>query len=192
MTSGPANGDEGFLSLAGHLLIATPLLIDPNFFRAVVYIVEHSPEGALGVVLNRPSEERVSDHLPDWNGLLNEPSVVFIGGPVANDIALGVVTNPDVPPESWDPTQDGVGLVDLSEGPGKLGGVASARVYSGYSGWVRGQLELELRTGSWVVAAGGADDVFTAEPDTLWRAVLRRLPDRRALYASYPDDLGSN
>ncbi len=65
-------------------------------------------------------------------------------------------------------------------------------MFSGYSGWVAGQLEMEVATGSWVVTEGGTDDVFTAEPETLWRRVLRRQRDRSSLYAWFPDDIRTN
>jgi putative transcriptional regulator len=192
VSSSRAEEGRPFSSIAGRLLIATPLLLDPNFYRAVVYIVEHSEEGALGVVLNRATEEPVTDHLPEWTDWLSDPPVVFVGGPVANEVAVGVIAKPEVLPDSWNPTPDGLGLVDLSEGPDGLGAVASARVYSGYSGWVAGQLEMELGSGSWIVVEGGLADVFTTDPDALWRKVLRRQPDRRSLYASFPDDPASN
>jgi len=179
-------------STAGRLLLATPVLLDPNFYRTVVYIIEHSREGALGVVLNRPTEEPVGDHLPEWVAMLSTPDVVFVGGPVANEVAVGVVARPDHPPEEWEPTRDDIGLVDLALGPGSLGSVAGARVYSGYAGWIAGQLDMELRTGSWVVAESVIGDVFTPDPDDLWRTVLRRQPNKKSLYASFPDDLSSN
>lgn len=191
--SGERRSADGVsLSLAGRLLIATPLLLDPNFYRSVVYIAEHSDEGAVGVVLNRPSEEPVSDHLPDWESLISEPAVVFVGGPVANEVAVGIVQEPLMDPPDWTPTDDGVGLLDLAIGPGAVGSVTAARVFSGYSGWVAGQLEAELTTGSWIVADSTAADVFTDRPDLLWRTVLRRQADRRSLYASFPEDLRSN
>lgn len=192
MTSRPDPTEEGPSPLAGRLLVATPLLLDPNFYRAVVYIAEHSLDGALGVVLNRTTEGRAADHLPAWEPYLTEPAVVFIGGPIANDVAVGVVKDPEVAPSGWQPASGGVGLADLALGPDALGGVAAARVYSGYSGWVDGQLEVEIATGSWIVVSATPEDVFTADPGTLWRKVLRRQPDRRALYSSYPDDVSTN
>ena len=74
---------------AGRLLIATPMLADPNFRRTVVLVVEHEPEqGTLGVVLNRPTEVPVGQVLEPWNELATDPSVVFSGGPVAQTSAL--------------------------------------------------------------------------------------------------------
>lgn len=178
--------------IVGRLLVATPLLLDPNFFRTVVLMIEHSEEGALGLVLNRATAEPVADHLPGWETHLSTPPVVFVGGPVNNEVAVGLVRRPAVPPEDWAPSVHETGLVDLAEGPEALESIAAARVFSGYAGWVGGQLEEELRSGSWVLAEAAPADAFTTAPDDLWRQVLRRQPDRRSLYASFPDDLRSN
>src|SRR5262249_60589141 len=78
-------------SVRGRLLVATPTLYDPNFFRSVVLVLEHSEDGAIGVVLNRPSETAVAESLPDWNRLAAAPDVVFAGGPVSPEAAIGVV-----------------------------------------------------------------------------------------------------
>ena len=192
MTSNRDPDGGSAASLAGRLLVATPLLVDPNFYRTVIYIAEHSADGALGLILNRPSEEPVANHLPEWEPHIGASSVVFIGGPVANEVAVGVVKDPEVTPAGWEPVAGGVGLVDLALGPDAVGSVAAVRVYSGYSGWVAGQLEVEVATGSWIVTDAESDDVFTADPEHLWRAVLRRQPDRRSLYAWFPDDIRSN
>src|SRR6266700_3305091 len=77
-------------SVRGRLLVATPTLYDPNFFRSVVLVLEHGEEGALGVVLNRPSETAVGESLPGWNPVASDPGVVFVGGPVSPDAAIGV------------------------------------------------------------------------------------------------------
>lgn len=178
--------------LAGRLLVATPTLLDPNFYRTVVYLAEHGPEGALGIVLNRPTDEAVADHIEGWSGYLAAPEVVFVGGPVSNEVAVAVAQNPAIPPESWQPQLNDVGLLDITEGPEPIGGVDRLRIFSGYAGWVTGQLELELATGSWFVLDAVAADVFAADPTGLWSAVLRRQPGRLAFYASFPDMLGDN
>jgi putative transcriptional regulator len=178
--------------IVGKLLVATPLLLDPNFFRTVVLMIEHSDEGALGLVLNRATDEPVLDHLPDWDEHLVSPRVVFIGGPVNNEVAVGLVRRPSRVPDEWSPAAHDTGLVDLAEGPAALDSMEAARVFSGYAGWVAGQLEQELRSGSWILAEADRDDAFTPVPDDLWREVLRRQPDRRSLYASFPDDPRSN
>src|SRR5436190_23495305 len=85
-----SNLGEPPLSLAGRLLLATPLLRDPNFLRTTVFIAEHSPEGAVGVVLNRPSDTDVGGVLPAWESAVTSPAVVFVGGPVAQEGALAL------------------------------------------------------------------------------------------------------
>jgi len=178
--------------LAGRLLVATPTLLDPNFYRTVVYLAEHGPDGALGIVLNRPTDEAVADHIEGWSDYLAAPEVVFVGGPVSNEVAVAVAQNPAIPPESWQPQLNDVGLLDITEGPEPVGGVDRLRIFSGYAGWVTGQLELELATGSWFVLDAVAADVFAAEPTGLWRAVLARQPGRLAFYSSFPDMLADN
>src|ERR1700691_1153523 len=80
---------------AGRLLVATPILGDPNFKRAVVLIVEHEDvQGTLGVVLNRPTTIGVGQVLEQWTDLATEPSVVFRGGPVAPNSALALAMVP--------------------------------------------------------------------------------------------------
>ncbi|TPM87028.1 hypothetical protein FKO01_58465, partial [Mesorhizobium sp. B2-3-3] len=81
-------------SLTGRLLVAAPALADPNFDRAVVLLLDHDEEGSLGVVLNRPTPVVVGDILESWAGLAGQPDVVFQGGPVSLDSALGVALIP--------------------------------------------------------------------------------------------------
>ena len=176
-------------SLAGKLLIATPELDDPNFFRSVVFIVEHDDvEGALGLVLNRPTDATVAEHLPLWRDAAAEPAVVYVGGPVTPEVAIGVVANPAQPPEGWVPSFGSVGLADLAGSPDDLGGVERCRVFAGYSGWVPGQLEMELAVNSWFVVDAEVADVFSADPEHLWRTVLGRQGSNLSWFANYPVD----
>jgi putative transcriptional regulator len=179
-------------SLAGKLLVAAPELIDPNFFRTVVLIVEHDDvEGALGLVLNRPSDAEVGDYLPEW-APFTSPPVVHVGGPVTPDVAIGIVDTPVDPPETWAPVIGDIGLFDLSTLPEGVGGVVRARVFAGYAGWVAGQLEAELLLRSWFVVDASPEDVFTEDPEGLWRRVLRRQPGPLSWYADYPPDPAMN
>ncbi len=174
--------------VAGRLLVASPLLVDVNFFRSVVVVLQHDEEGAVGVVLNRPSSEAVVDHLPDWAPHLEGPEVVFVGGPVEPAIAIGVVRTP-VPTQ---PTAvAGVGMVDLAEDPAAVT-AGPLRVFSGYAGWGSGQLEAEMAEGAWVVLPARAEDVFTDDPLSLWSDVLRRQGGRLAMMASFPLDPSMN
>jgi putative transcriptional regulator len=170
---------------AGKLLIATPQLVDPNFYRTVILMLQHDEEGASGIVLNRPTEERVESHLPEWAGRMADPGVVHYGGPVDPDIAIGVALVADGMPTGV----PGLSLVDLAESPGE--GDAPVRVYSGYSGWGLEQLEGEIAVGSWYVVQASPDDPFD-DPNAQWQKVLRRQSGFLSLVSTYPDDIRQN
>ena len=183
-------------SLGGRLLVATPLLGDPNFRRTVILIVEDEPgEGTLGVVLNRPTEVQVEQVLQAWTDLVTGPSVVFKGGPVSPNSALALaLARGEDEPLGWR-SLDGsslterIGLVDLEAPPELLaGGITSLRVFAGYAGWGPGQLQAEIEEGAWYVLPGEPTDVFLAEPERLWPEVLRRQGGDFAIVATYPDD----
>lgn len=178
--------------LAGRLLVATPQILDPNFYRAVVLLVEHGPQGALGVVLNRPTSEHLADHVPQWAEHATAPGVVFIGGPVSNEVAVGVAENPTPRPEEFTAVLGDVGLLDLSHDPSHFAGFGHLRVYSGYSGWDGAQLENELTAGGWFLADAEPGDVFTDDPAGLWKRVIARQPGRLAFYAHFPMDPRQN
>lgn len=177
-------------SFTGKLLLANPEMRDPNFYRSVVLLFEHTEQGAFGVVLNRPTDEPAADHVSAWADLLADPPVVFIGGPVRNEIAVGVAEWPD-PPEEWSSLFAEIGFIDLTEPPGLDAAPKRVRVYSGYSGWDAGQLEVELAIDSWFILDPLVEDVF-GDPTDLWKKVLRRQPGRLQLYAQYPHDLSDN
>jgi putative transcriptional regulator len=185
---------------AGRLLVATPLLGDPNFKRAVVLIVEHEvTEGTLGVVLNRPTKIPVGQVLDQWTELITDPSVLFRGGPVAQNSALALAMVPGKEePLGWRaldgaPALARLGLLDLDAPPRLLApAIQSLRVYAGYAGWSPGQLEAEIDEGAWVVLPAEPADIFAAEPGQLWRAVLQRQEGDIAFLATYPEDPGLN
>jgi putative transcriptional regulator len=180
----------------GRLLVATPPLEDPNFDRTVIYVLEHHGEGALGVVVNRPTDEELTEPLERWTDLQARPSMVFDGGPVEQDalIALALANQPIADAtDELSPVAGRVASADLSADPAFVGGVVSAvRVFRGYAGWGPGQLEGEIAAGAWLVLDAEPDDVFGAEPSELWRTVLRRQGGRLAWLASAPDDLSAN
>ncbi len=180
-------------SLIGRLLVAGPRLMDPNFFRTVVLVCTHGRDGALGLILNRPTDVPVGDHLPGWVEQLARPEVVFIGGPVQSETAVGLGRRASREPEGWSAVDDRVGLVDLAGAPGTVAGdLECLRVFSGYTGWGPDQLEAELETGDWVVASSLPDDGFGENPEGLWRQVLRREGGRTAIYAEFPLDPSAN
>lgn len=172
----------------GRLLLATPLLGDPHFNRAVVYLLEHDDGGTLGVILNRPSRTPVGQVLPDWHDAVTGPAVVFGGGPVQPDgaLCLALVTGQAAGIRR---VVNGIATVDLD---GDVATITAAtgplRVFAGHAGWSPGQLEDEITEGAWWVLDGGPDDVFSVEPRPLWQQVLRRQPFPLRLLATYPDD----
>jgi putative transcriptional regulator len=169
-------------------------LADPNFDRAVVLLLDHDDEGSLGVILNRPTPVVVEDILESWAALAGEPGVVFQGGPVALDSALGVAVIPgDEGPLGWRRVYGAIGLVDLEAPPELLGGaLGSLRIFAGYAGWGPGQLEDELQDGAWYVVESEPGDVSSPRPESLWRSVLRRQRNELAMFATYPDDPSMN
>jgi putative transcriptional regulator len=177
-------------SLRGMLLVATPPLVDPNFDRTVVLLLEHNDDGALGLVLNRPTEETVDDLLPRWSDRVTGDPVVYRGGPVELDAVIGLarVTDPA------QPDAEGIGTIDLAADPDELmSQVSSLRLFRGYSGWGPAQLEGELAERAWVVVDALPGDPFTRDPALLWRDVLRRQGGALArIGEQYPDDVSLN
>jgi putative transcriptional regulator len=179
-------------SLRGQLLVASPALLDPNFHRTVVLIVEHGDEGALGLVLNRLSEGVMSDAAAPLFGLVEPGERVHVGGPVEIGAAL-VVAEFDEPEEAAALVFGNVGLVpgdgDLEE---LFGRTRRTRLFTGYAGWGPGQLDAELAEESWIVEAPEADDVFSDSADELWSDVLRRKGGEYAIVARMPPDPSLN
>ena len=182
--------------MTGKLLVASPTLGDTNFDRSVVFLVDHDESGALGVVINRPSQIDVGSILPDWHVYSTQPTVVFHGGPVGRDsaLALGALLPRHDPPEAAEPLGfrrvfGRLGLVDLDAVPEEVASeISSMRVFAGYAGWEPEQLEEEIRQGAWFVVESAPEDLFKADPEPLWRDVLRRQGGGLALVASFPED----
>jgi putative transcriptional regulator len=180
-------------SLRGHLLVATPPLVDPNFDRTVVLILEHGETGALGLVLNRPAETELVDVLPEWRVLASAPPVVFVGGPVSPDAVIALARGQEGEVDGWVHILADIGTVDLARDPLDLGAPLEAlRVFVGYAGWAPGQLEAELEQGAWFVARLEREDPFVNTPEQLWRDVLRRQAGRLAMFANFPEDPSIN
>ena len=178
-------------SLRGKLLIASPALVDPNFARTVVLITEHNDEGAMGVVLNRPSETAVEDVASVLSVLVLDVRV-FIGGPVQPlaRVVRAVFNDPEA--AAWIVAAD-VGFVSAeSEYDDLARAIRRGRVYAGYSGWGAGQLEGELAEDAWIVEAPMPAELFPDDPLTLWQDVLARKGGQFALIARMPDDPSLN
>ncbi|MEA2432574.1 MAG: putative transcriptional regulator [Actinomycetota bacterium] len=178
-------------SLAGKLLIANGDLFDPNFRQTVVLIVDHSDEGALGVVLNRSAGFPAVDALPTLGELLPPESELFIGGPVQPE--AGVVLAEFDPPEFAPRLAFGaIGFITGEAELTSLVGVRRARVFAGYSGWGPGQVEEEIAQDAWIIEPAQPDDIFATQPDQLWSSVLRRKGGDYELLATMPSDPSMN
>jgi putative transcriptional regulator len=178
-------------SLKGHLLLAGPGLVDPNFRRTVVLVGEHSEEGALGVVLNRVSEASVKEALPELAELVEDLGNVHVGGPVQPS-AVVVLADFVEPERAGALVLESVGFLPAEVDPDELGELRRARVFAGYAGWGPGQLDDELDEGSWIVEPALPQDVFTGDPDALWSDVLRRKGGPFEILALMPLDPSSN
>jgi putative transcriptional regulator len=181
-------------SLRGQLLVASPALADPSFDRSVVLVLEHTTEGALGVVLNRVTDEEVGHTLPTWRNAVSGVPLVFSGGPVEHDALIGLVWVSEGPDSEWLSVDGGLGTVDLAADPDDVSGrLERLRIFRGYSGWGPLQLEGELEENAWIVVDAARDDAFSERPNDLWRDVLRRQGGRVGWIGEfYPDDVSVN
>lgn len=181
---------------AGQLVVATPSLTDPNFSRTVVLLLQADEEdGSLGVILNRPTGTDLSEVLPSWAHLSADPAVVFTGGPVSptSAVCLGRGRLRRAALAAYAELEGvpggAVGTVDLEAAPAELAAaVEHVRVFAGYAGWSRGQLEAEVAEGAWWVLDSLPVDAFASDPALLWQRVLLRQGPPIAFAASYPDD----
>jgi putative transcriptional regulator len=179
-------------SLRGQLLVAAPVLLDPNFVRTVILVAEHNEEGALGVVLNRPSEATVGDVVPDLGTVIDLDEPVFAGGPVQPGGVL-VLAEFDDPGDAALPIDGDLGFVALDSDLGTLGnGTRRARAFAGHAGWGPGQLEGEFEEEAWFGAPFRREDAFTDEPDELRSRALLRKGGAYALVARMPLDPSLN
>ena len=173
-----------------------PALSDPTFAGTVVYVLDHSDSGTLGVVLGRPSQVEIRDVLPGWCDLAVEPCVFHVGGPCETDTALCLAVGPgDLPAEDSGLRRvaGDVHLVDLDSDPEDLPALTGLRVFAGYAGWSSGQLAGEIVEGAWACVPGRPEDVLStsAGPD-LWRAVMGRQTGRLAVLSTAPADPTGN
>ncbi len=182
----------------GRLLVASPALLDPNFERTVILMLEHAVEGALGLVLNRPSGIDVADGFEAWADWSRPPACLFVGGPVQPEAAFCVALvgdgdTPAIPTDGLAPIVARLAVADLERTPMWIPAeIEAARIFCGYAGWTGGQLERELREDAWFVVDAADDDVFAPEPDRLWHDVLRRQPGPLQWVANFPDDPHDN
>jgi len=167
-------------SLQGQLLIASPKLFDPNFFRSVVLLVQHTENGALGLVLNRPLEmtiasawEQVSEMPCEATGFLHQ------GGPCDGPLMVvhtdaSIPEMPVIPDVFFTTDRDAIQQL-VTQNHSKM------KFFVGYAGWSPGQLETELEDGGWLMVSAENKHIFETEED-LWPALMREISD--AMYAN--------
>ena len=181
--TGNAPADPAVVSLTGQLLVAAPDMPDPRFAHTVILIVRHDKNGALGIVLNRPVEERsfadllkaLGDKNPDVKGPDAKGDVqIFAGGPVQQDLGF-VVHSADYRRAD---TLSVTSQISLTASPDILRDMAQghgpkkAIVAFGYAGWGPGQLDNEMSHGGWVTATADPALVFDEDRAKLWDTAL--------------------
>jgi putative transcriptional regulator len=185
--------DGDFSSLQGHLLVAAPVLLDPNFRRSVVLLIDHEPEGAVGVVLNRPSDVSASESVPDLAAVVALDEALHLGGPVQPEAVIALAEYHDVASAAAGTVVGRVGvLTEELAGEDLTDVVARARLFLGYAGWGPGQLEGELAQEAWFVEPARTADVFWSDAESLWSRVLERKGGAYRLVARMPDDPSLN
>lgn len=173
--------------LAGHLLVASPQLQDPNFAKSVLLMLRHEDEGALGVVLNRPGDKTVDDV---WEMIEKQPvgcdQFVHVGGPVPGPL----IALHDQQPLSENQVLPGLYMSMQKEPIEQLVQTPEAtfRLYSGHSGWGGGQLEGEMELGGWLTADAEPEDVFS-DAETLWKRICNRIGRRIVAPQIRPDQI---
>lgn len=159
------------------MLVASAALPDPSFRHAVILLLEYEPSGALGVIVNRPTELALDTVLPEVPELAGRGETIFLGGPVARDRMI-VLVRASKPPESSVQVLDGLFITasfdvlrELARGP-RDG--TPFRAFAGYAGWGPGQLDAEVGRGDWDVVPGDVAKVLTREPAQLWEQLHER------------------
>ena len=175
-------------SFRGKLLLATPELLDSNFFRTVILVIEHTTEGAIGVVLNRRSELNSVDVLPKWNLDKDSYSLLHWGGPVQEESLLALGLSKELVEEHPNEGLGRITVVNLNPETLDMTSMITARLYSGYAGWSAGQLNAEISAGGWIVTDLADTDPFCETPEELWTIVLSRQKGLVSKLAQYPDD----
>jgi putative transcriptional regulator len=177
----------------GKILISEPFLNDPNFKRTIILLSEHGGEGSVGFVLNRPTEyklNQVVEDFPEFN------SVVYYGGPVQLNTLQFIYRGENVVEGSLEimPGLYWGGSFDILRTLIEANAVQPEdfRFFIGYSGWDEGQIEDELELKSWIVADSSIENIFSDEPDKLWRETLKGMGKKFAILASFPDNPSVN
>jgi len=177
----------------GTILLSEPFMLDPNFKRTAVLLVDHGEDGSVGFVLNRESDVRIDELVQDFPEF---DAPVYVGGPVGRDTVHYLHRCGDLLEDS-DPVVKGVWWGGDYERlkflvRQQLITPRDVRFFVGYSGWSENQLEEEMTHGSWVTARMDPNYLFNASPDTLWRQVMDHKGNAYSVIADMEDDLKLN
>jgi putative transcriptional regulator len=161
----------------GKLLIANRRLRDPNFAETVILLLEYSQDGAMGVVINRPSTVHLATVLPEMEALKTRTDLVYLGGPVGRDQMLLLARTAKEPKDSKQ-ILGNVYLVPSQEALQQLvannDSSLTLHAYVGYAGWAPQQLDAEVARGDWHISAADATVVFDTPADQLWQKLIGR------------------
>jgi len=177
----------------GTILLSEPFMMDPNFKRAAVLLVDHGEDGSIGFVLNRESDVRIDELVEDFPEF---DAPVYVGGPVGRDTVHYLHRRGDLL-EGSDPVVKGVWWGGDYERlkflvRHELISPRDVRFFVGYSGWSEDQLEEEMEHGSWVTAKMDPNYLFKSSPDTLWSQVMDHKGNAYSVIADMADDLKLN
>jgi len=168
----------------GVLLVASPSLEDPNFRQAVVLVVEHGPEGTLGLILNRSTKVLLSEVLPDLTVLKGTSYRLFTGGPVEPTHLL-LLFRLKEPPADARSVFDGVYVGGTPKVLERIITQAKPtetfRAFAGFAGWAPGQLKFEMLQGGWATLPPDSIGIFDKDPAVLWSDCLSRLQAPRVI-----------
>jgi putative transcriptional regulator len=161
----------------GKFLVASRQLRDPNFKETVVLLIDYGQDGAMGLVINRPSQIKLATVFPDIQALKERKDTIYVGGPVAKNQMLMLVGTPWVPEESKEVTQD-VYISSSWKVLERLMKNAAKderfRIFAGYAGWAPKQLDFEKSRGDWHVLKADAETVFDKKPTEIWQELILR------------------
>jgi len=171
----------------GKLLVATELIRGDLFVHTVVLLLHYDETGAVGLVINRPTDVEPRELLTDDDAIASYDGTLYWGGPVEMD-SIRALLRSDTPPQSAERIAGSVYMLPFHDALAEVaGGKAHLRFFIGIAGWAPGQLELELAAGSWTVAPATDDRIFAKDPTTLWHRLAPRQELRAAYDGARPD-----
>jgi putative transcriptional regulator len=161
----------------GKFLVASRNLSDPRFHETVVLLIDYGAGGATGIIVNRPTKVTLAEVLPSMPGLKKRTDIVYYGGPVENNILLMLIQTGEKPVEAVRVFGDvyvsaSKNTLELMIGSQKT--EKELRTYSGYAGWMAGQLDWEVSRGDWFIVRADAQSIFNSDAYGIWRELIER------------------